>query len=101
MRLKLIFGVTAHQDVMAMLDHLRDDANNAEMAWFRSLPPISEPAPPRNKHNIWKDMGFNDRKNMFLEGRIDLDTYIMYNIKNFAVDYDEKKKKLRELQKAM
>jgi hypothetical protein len=92
LKLKLVFGGTAHQDVMAVLAHLRADWNNAELGWFRSLPPTSEPAPPRNKFNVWKDIGFNDRKQMLAEGRIDLETYTLYNIRNFQMEFTEKKK---------
>jgi hypothetical protein len=94
LKLKLVLGGTAHQDVMAVLKFLKEDWNNAELVWFRSFPPSSDPPPPRNKHNIWKDMGFHDRKRMLVEGRIDLETYIMFNISNFALDIDEPKKKL-------
>ena len=84
-KLKKFFGA-AHPDILLAIAHIRADANKAELEWHRSLPPNPLPPQPRHRRNIWKDANFDERKRMFVEDEISIETNIKYNIRNYDFD---------------
>jgi hypothetical protein len=75
---------TSHRGFFAPKIEVSSFFHYLSFDWAARFTSKSKPT-ARNKLNVWKEMVFDDRREMLVDNLITLKTFNMFNVRNFAI----------------